>query len=139
MPALNQNKQCLDINQFRTAFFIFIIFLHTLCQYLCFTFVQPKCLAVQYSDPKVACKTPFSCRLFDILVNSGPKPIAIITYKTAFSVSSNNHMRCTHEQIQYTMTETVHVAMIRRLQNVQSAQWGTNSLPPYVNTQTRYG
>ena len=39
--------------------------------------------------------------------------------KASYTDSSKD---CTHEQTQYTLTETVHVAIIRRLQNIQSAQ-----------------
>ena len=39
--------------------------------------------------------------------------------KASYTDSSKD---CTHEQTQYTLTETVHVAIIRRLQNVQSAR-----------------
>ena len=70
MPALNTNKQT---NKTLTAtipvqqFCFFIIFVDTVhwhfCLNLCTHFAHPKCLAVQCSEPKVACKTPFSCRL----------------------------------------------------------------------------
>ena len=132
MPALNTNKQT---NKTLTAtipvqqFCFFIIFVDTVhwhfCLNLCTHFAHPKCLAVQCSEPKVACKTPFSCRLFTffkliLAINLYPT-ISIMTYTTAFSVSTNNHL---------TIKCHPHMALVMLKQKLRSS----NSSPGPVST-----